>query len=1253
MASDTTSEPSTVYHSVARGAHRRDPNLITCKNSDGDSSKWRETGPTLDSTGATCYWKADDPVCQSLSEKWKKTLGKTAAKLLGLSEDGSDEEWKVVDFPKDYKLYRHIKGNREDFYLLGSKYVTKFRTANEFSPHFHWLCTYEPTPANRVHCKCKYCSGSKTQGLVNSSLGINDKTKRFSSPILDQKSASLNKRKAEEEMAKESMRKRTTSESIPGIRAPRVSQRPTPARKPLPVHLLNSVASGGVPGRKQTFSGPYVNKDRDRDLSELRCTFRMAELVWCKLDQPIQGATEGRPDLSIDYWPGICEERVLISSPEVCTENDTPEGKPDQSNGTKSPAQSSTLSLSIHQKYQWKVRLLATSDVYYKDESELLPYLNYPPPLNIYKLPIDPQSLKHIHDGHESDRPTIASITTFSDAVTPFALSLQITAHIKKSFTLMDRYDIAILKRLEARGQNLPLEDVQILYEDSTLPWYQYLWWGAEKIWSGELIRMIVSAPDLPQGLRPTSSNSHACCFFLKITGIYRSHEEQGMVKGPIFELAPLAQREIDEADKNPEFLESDNVPGVQQINRYMPRPPDGYFFRRLTPVGKEHHLVLQHIAGRYYPPHDRAIVRPFVKNESEPPAPLSIEGRSLILAGMAEGRWLHMHCEIWTLDRKECFKEAEASAERELITFCSKIFGEKIKTKSVAVVEPPVAVLQSATGPGTDEVTDSFTPTVSQNPDLIVEVTQQVSEPQSVPSAGDRIQNPDSMVEIPQLPSVPVNMSLAGDQNQSPDVIMHLAPSNDESSTVPSAGESRQNSELIAEATKEPDEARSFLSRDAEPPTLDLVQEIAKQGSEPQGVSSVGNQTLFTEAGIVEMKMPSSLLENVDVEMNSAPFADAMVQDNVLVSELVDTPKESTQVTDTLPIMATPSAHSNVATHASRIDAPVPMQSLPDSNPNLSSVPCSTIINGPTMENMACLDPNLMDPHHQGNPEAPSLISTSAAHLNPLLQLPSPSHPELLSEKIDPSSNEVTGSDLSFPFPSSIQPNGPSGAHVIESSILDSKFPRVTEPPYLPDVAADPGSASLPTANNPIAPVDSIEFCSVLDQLVNTGTSPSLVTGSSLAEPPVIAPPNAATADIQPNNLTLQPVAPSDSLPISTLILNPPVAPEANPELPLTSLIDTSPSGLPTLDADPLTDSKGLDHVVESTNSALPGGSGSLDGINPLDQVSMVAKDPTIVNSLEAQPDQENLGSMLESEKKNDDAPRTEGSSHPSEIID
>ncbi|CAH7690102.1 hypothetical protein PPACK8108_LOCUS25344 [Phakopsora pachyrhizi] len=634
-----TDPQSPARYKAVRSSNRKGPHFITCLNSDAVSSRWREVGPTVDGTGSVCYWITDDDATEAHLNRWKRTLGNALAKLLGISE--GDEEWRLTELPKNYKLFRYTKGGREDVYLLGSQSVNKFRTANEFSPHVYWLCTHDPLLSGRAHCKCKYCGRVRCQSQVNLELGLSEKAKSSS----EQRMVSHNKRKAEEDIAKENFRKRNISEfnQKPG---PRQSYKPT-QRKVLPAHIISS-ASNGLSSKRQTFTGPYVNKDRDRDLSEFKCAFRAAEVVWCKLDSPIDGSDGGHPDIVIEYWPAVCEERIMVSVPEILKEN--PDGNP--------PAALSTPKLKVSQNYQWKVRPLGTGDVLWRKEADLLAYLNYPVPLNFYKLLPNPKLLSHLHDGHGTDRPSITSFSTLSEAITAFALALQFSVHIKKAWTLMDRYDIAFLKRLDAIGEQLSVEDLQITYEDSTLPWYQYLWWGTEKIWSGELIRLIVSAADLPNGLRDISSRDRARCFFLKISGIYRSEQEAGMIKGPIYELADLNQREIDEKVNSSDFNEK-NQPAC--FGRYMPEPPPGLFFRRLTPIGKEHHLVLQHIAGRYYPPHCLQSLPSHT--DEDKPDPYSIDGRSLSLCGLTEGKC----CETWTADRKECFKKAEALAEEEV----------------------------------------------------------------------------------------------------------------------------------------------------------------------------------------------------------------------------------------------------------------------------------------------------------------------------------------------------------------------------------------------------------------------------------------------------------------------------------------------------------------------------------------------------------------------------------------------------------
>ncbi|KAG0148599.1 hypothetical protein CROQUDRAFT_654686 [Cronartium quercuum f. sp. fusiforme G11] len=760
----TTSELDPKLVTVTKSSNRKGPHLITCLRTDAMLSKLRDVGPIIDSTGAECYWKTNDPETRALEVKWKKSVGKSLARLLKLTEEKSDEDWQLTKFPENYKLYRYVKGEREDTYLLGCEHVAKFRTANEFSPHLYWLCTDADIKLDRSRCRCKYCSGSK-QSHVNSALGFSEKPDSTTSSSTIAKITSHNKRKAEEDIVKESTRRRTISDTaqLRATRSANSSNKPT-ARKSLPA---TSSSGQGATFKKSVFNGPYVNKDRDRDLAELQCAFRQAELIWCQLDKPIEGTKEGQPDVRIEYWPAVCEERVLESVPEVLVDEKVKAGEGSGVRMTRYTMSSATNStspidqnvrLKVTQRYFWKVRLLGTSDVLLKPESDLLAYLNYPTPSNLFKIQINPSSLTHIYNGHETGRPSIKNFETVSDAITAFALSLQMSVHIKNRWSLMDRYDIPFLRQIQDKGNRnaLQAEERQILYEDSNLPWFQYLWWGAEKIWSGELIRLIVQAKDLPHGLRPISPGSDHRCFFLKITGIYRSDQEKGMIKGPIFELAHVDQLKFDKMDLNPDFDQSGITPSHQaNVNRYMPQPPPDYYFRRLTPIGKEHHLVLQHVAGRYYPPHQLSIpptlgqINGIVNND---PNEQSATRRSLSLCGLDEGKWLHMHCSLWVQDRKECFRAAETSAEQDLISWKDKPFNEfdgeveeqrqppqKGTVQSSAIKEEFVikeqnGALQSSASKGESVINDQEdTIPVNQSQPTLVEMTEETNKSMSV----------------------------------------------------------------------------------------------------------------------------------------------------------------------------------------------------------------------------------------------------------------------------------------------------------------------------------------------------------------------------------------------------------------------------------------------------------------------------------------------------------------------------------------
>ncbi|ORX89850.1 hypothetical protein K493DRAFT_357605 [Basidiobolus meristosporus CBS 931.73] len=74
------------------------------------------------------------------------------------------------DFPKNYSLYLHVTQKKEqlntvkfrtDAYLFGHPQNKKFRSPNEFLPHFLWLLAGSTESGSE--CICQYCSRSKSR----------------------------------------------------------------------------------------------------------------------------------------------------------------------------------------------------------------------------------------------------------------------------------------------------------------------------------------------------------------------------------------------------------------------------------------------------------------------------------------------------------------------------------------------------------------------------------------------------------------------------------------------------------------------------------------------------------------------------------------------------------------------------------------------------------------------------------------------------------------------------------------------------------------------------------------------------------------------------------------------------------------------------------------------------------------------------------------------------------------------------------
>jgi hypothetical protein len=65
-------------------------------------------------------------------------------------------------------VFKRSVGKHEDFYLFGHPSGNRFRSANEFNPHWKWL-----NDGMVGNCSCLYCSGKKVlkKTQINQSIG--------------------------------------------------------------------------------------------------------------------------------------------------------------------------------------------------------------------------------------------------------------------------------------------------------------------------------------------------------------------------------------------------------------------------------------------------------------------------------------------------------------------------------------------------------------------------------------------------------------------------------------------------------------------------------------------------------------------------------------------------------------------------------------------------------------------------------------------------------------------------------------------------------------------------------------------------------------------------------------------------------------------------------------------------------------------------------------------------------------------------
>ncbi|KAF8325797.1 uncharacterized protein EI90DRAFT_2019092 [Cantharellus anzutake] len=349
--------------------------------------------------------------------EWRKKIGNyIAQEVLHKSIGTNDMGYVMKDFPDGYELYDHHKGlpgkMRHDLYLFGpdnSQRLYRFRSTNEFLPHASWLFDIN----NNKPCKCKYCSGSKSQAGINASLGIHAKASTSDSKKTTPVKSALAQSKA------------TTTRS---------------GRRSAPGPLSRS-----PPTKPPMLSELYDDRTSDR-------VFRRGELVWVVLDEPIR--SPDNPALDIIAWPGLID-------------------------GYHFEPQSSVS------RNFYKVRLLCSPQSQIYNEHRMFPYRGFilsdelkkrldtvRSPTNVSETDIQsPREFRPLRISMHDLEPS-SELPTFDAALLPYAHAVFATLFVNSYFLPFGHWE-------SPPGPGSPSGDC-----------FQGLYWGAEKLWLGDVVRI-------------------------------------------------------------------------------------------------------------------------------------------------------------------------------------------------------------------------------------------------------------------------------------------------------------------------------------------------------------------------------------------------------------------------------------------------------------------------------------------------------------------------------------------------------------------------------------------------------------------------------------------------------------------------------------------------------------------------------------------------------------------------------------------
>ncbi|KAG8221018.1 hypothetical protein J3R82DRAFT_2527 [Butyriboletus roseoflavus] len=432
-----------------------------------------------------------------------------------------------------------------DLFDAGSRHTRRFRSVPEFIPHALWLLT-DPNLV-RSNCNCKYCN-KKPQREITASMGL---LPRRSTPL----SAPPAVRRATTGRGLASAASAAAVPSAPiSIRPARERAQPYAAirRVPRPVKQSHGPKQSMLRERNVDLRSAYAEG------VNLRKWYRDGELLWCALNTPIPGLTCEKD--AITFWPGIVEEARMkaeaIKFPAVgegvhiAGENGAQDDESSKAtqNGNGSNAGNKEVPWTVIQTLSYKVKLLGIPFSYYIPADQVLPYQAHAPSDEliqaIHRVPIE-----QMNTDTDSFRPTDSS--TFIDAAAAYAVAVQIAANLAGYWAPTDdweykfsvpppnvsptsgipprpmpsahlgasldsvmnasmTFNASLANAISSAGPSFAAHSHTgsvsapppiALTQTVTQTRYQGLWWGAERIWADELVRLKLSRSQIaPKG---------------------------------------------------------------------------------------------------------------------------------------------------------------------------------------------------------------------------------------------------------------------------------------------------------------------------------------------------------------------------------------------------------------------------------------------------------------------------------------------------------------------------------------------------------------------------------------------------------------------------------------------------------------------------------------------------------------------------------------------------------------------------------